>query len=82
MSDEIKGMALGLIGVAIFSLSLPMTRVAVVGGLDTVFVAYGRAVVAASNGQRDIVEAMNRFAVVDLKGEVQVRGWNLTLIDE
>jgi drug/metabolite transporter (DMT)-like permease len=47
MSDEIKGMALGLIGVAIFSLSLPMTRVAVVGGLDAVFVAYGRAVVAA-----------------------------------
>ncbi len=47
MSDEIKGMALGLIGVAIFSLSLPMTRVAVVGGLDVVFVAFGRAVVAA-----------------------------------
>ncbi len=47
MSDEIKGMLLGVIGVAIFSVTLPATRIAVLGGLDTVFVAYGRCVVAA-----------------------------------
>jgi len=47
MSDEIKGMALGLVGVAIFSLTLPVTRIALTGGLDVVTVGIGRAVVAA-----------------------------------
>lgn len=47
MSDEAKGMLLGVIGVAIFSVTLPATRIAVLGGLDTVFVGLGRAVVAA-----------------------------------
>ena len=47
MSDEYKGMILGFIGVAIFSLTLPATRIAVVGGLDTVFVALGRGILAA-----------------------------------
>ena len=48
MSDELKGMLLGVIGVAIFSVTLPATRIAVLGGLDAVFVGLGRAVVAAA----------------------------------
>ena len=40
------GMLLGLVGVAMFSLTLPFTRMAV-AGLDPAFVALGRAVVAA-----------------------------------
>ncbi|WP_234030678.1 DMT family transporter [Undibacterium sp. 14-3-2] len=44
--QEVKGMWLGLAGVAIFSLTLPFTRLAVTE-LDPVFVAMGRAVVAA-----------------------------------
>jgi drug/metabolite transporter (DMT)-like permease len=52
LSDESAGMLLGLIGVAIFSLTLPFTRLAVGGGeggagLSPVFVALGRALVAA-----------------------------------
>ncbi|MEE2699176.1 MAG: DMT family transporter [Pseudomonadota bacterium] len=47
MSNEIKGVILGFVGVAIFSLTLPATRIAVVGGLDPMFVALGRAVLAA-----------------------------------
>ena len=50
MSDELKGMLLGVIGVAIFSITLPATRIAVLGGLDAVFVGLGRAVVAAAVG--------------------------------
>jgi drug/metabolite transporter (DMT)-like permease len=48
MTDETKGMFLGVIGVAIFSVTLPATRIAVTGGLDAVFVGLGRAVVAAA----------------------------------
>ena len=47
MRREFKGIILGFIGVAIFSLTLPATRIAVIGGLDTVFVALGRAILAA-----------------------------------
>jgi drug/metabolite transporter (DMT)-like permease len=54
LGDETTGMLLGLIGVAIFSLTLPFTRLAVGGGeagagfgLSPVFVALGRALVAA-----------------------------------
>jgi len=57
LSDEATGMLLGLIGVAIFSLTLPFTRLAVSGGLGVgdaaaaglspVFVALGRALVAS-----------------------------------
>jgi drug/metabolite transporter (DMT)-like permease len=47
MSEDFKGIILGLVGVAIFSLTLPATRMAVIGGLDTVFVALGRAILAA-----------------------------------
>lgn len=46
MTEESKGMWLGLVGVAIFSLTLPFTRMAV-AELNPVFVAFGRAVVAA-----------------------------------
>ncbi|WP_211441686.1 DMT family transporter [Collimonas humicola] len=46
MTDESKGMWLGLAGVAIFSLTLPFTRMAV-AELNPVLVAFGRAVVAA-----------------------------------
>lgn len=46
MTQESKGMWLGVIGVAIFSLTLPFTRMAVVE-LNPIFVAFGRAVVAA-----------------------------------
>ncbi|WP_152447375.1 DMT family transporter [Janthinobacterium sp. HH01] len=54
LSDETTGMLLGLIAVAIFSLTLPFTRLAVGGGvgasgagLSPTFVALGRALVAA-----------------------------------
>jgi drug/metabolite transporter (DMT)-like permease len=49
LSDETTGMLLGLIGVAIFSLTLPFTRLAVGGstGLSPMFVALGRALAAA-----------------------------------
>jgi drug/metabolite transporter (DMT)-like permease len=51
MSQEMKGWSLGLLGVAIFALTLPMTRLAVgpaeAPQLPPVFVTAGRAVVAA-----------------------------------
>jgi drug/metabolite transporter (DMT)-like permease len=46
VADDTRGMLFGLAGVAIFSLTLPFTRMAV-ADLDPVFVAMGRAVVAA-----------------------------------
>jgi drug/metabolite transporter (DMT)-like permease len=46
LSSEAKGMLFGLAGVAIFSLTLPFTRMAV-AELDPTFVALGRALVAA-----------------------------------
>lgn len=46
LSDETAGMLLGLAGVAIFSLTLPATRLAV-AELPPAFVALGRAVAAA-----------------------------------
>ena len=47
LSDPTRGMLLGLIGVAMFSLTLPFTRMAV-AELDPGFVAFGRALVAAA----------------------------------
>ncbi len=44
--DETRGMLLGLVGVAMFSLTLPFTRMAV-DELDPLFVALGRALGAA-----------------------------------
>ncbi len=46
MSNESKGMWLGLVGVSVFGLTLPITRY-VVAYLDPVFIGLGRAVVAA-----------------------------------
>jgi drug/metabolite transporter (DMT)-like permease len=50
-AEEIRGLWLGLVGVAIFALTLPMTRLAVGTAQDPqmsgVFIALGRAVVAA-----------------------------------
>ncbi len=46
LSDETRGMLLGLAGVAIFSLTLPFTRMAV-AELDPSFVMVGRALAAA-----------------------------------
>jgi drug/metabolite transporter (DMT)-like permease len=46
MKDDTKGLLLGLLGVALFSLTLPATRIAV-ASLDPVTVGLGRAVVAA-----------------------------------
>lgn len=45
MNNETKGMVLGAVGVAMFSLTLPFTRMAV-AELNPVFVALGRAVIA------------------------------------
>ncbi|GAB2864728.1 DMT family transporter [Pseudoduganella ginsengisoli] len=47
LSDETTGMLLGLAGVAIFSMTLPFTRMAV-AGFDPAFVALGRALAAAT----------------------------------
>src|SRR3989337_1478820 len=44
--DELRGLAVALIGVAMFSFSLPATRLAV-ADLDPMFVSFGRAAVAA-----------------------------------
>ena len=44
---ELRGFAYGFLGVLIFSLTLPATRIAV-SGFDPVFVGLGRAIVAAS----------------------------------
>src|SRR5215213_11479138 len=44
--DELRGLALALLGVVFFSFSLPATRLAV-ADLDPMFVAFGRAAVAA-----------------------------------
>ncbi|PCH57779.1 MAG: EamA family transporter, partial [Burkholderiaceae bacterium] len=46
-SPHSGGMLLGFIGVAIFSQTLPFTRMAV-AELDATFVALGRAVIAAA----------------------------------
>ena len=46
LSNDTRGMLLGLAGVAIFSLTLPFTRLAV-RELDPTLVAFGRALVAA-----------------------------------
>lgn len=45
--DETRGMLLGLVGVAMFSLTMPFTRIAV-AELEPVFVALGRAIGSAA----------------------------------
>ena len=46
MKSDTKGMFVGFIGIFIFSLTLPATKVAILD-LDPYFIAYGRAVIAA-----------------------------------
>ena len=45
INNESKGMLIGFIGIAIASLTLPFTRIAVLE-LDPLFVAFGRATLA------------------------------------
>ncbi len=45
--QEFLGFAYGFLGILIFSITLPATKIAITGGLDPVFVGLGRAIVAA-----------------------------------
>ncbi len=45
--QEFLGFAYGFLGILIFSMTLPATKMAIAGGFDPVFVGLGRAVVAA-----------------------------------
>jgi drug/metabolite transporter (DMT)-like permease len=44
---ELMGFVYGFLGILIFSITLPATKMAIAGGLDPVFVGLGRAIVAA-----------------------------------
>ena len=44
---ELTSFGYGFLGILIFSVTLPATRIAISGGLDPVFVGLGRAIVAA-----------------------------------
>jgi drug/metabolite transporter (DMT)-like permease len=61
---ELKGFAYGFLGVLIFSLTLPATRIAV-SGFDPVFVGLGRAIVAA--GLSLILLVVTRQAIPPLR---------------
>lgn len=61
---ETKGMLLGLLGVAAFSLTLPATRAAV-ASLDPLFVGLGRAVVAALLAATYLVAGRHRLPTRD-----------------
>jgi drug/metabolite transporter (DMT)-like permease len=45
--QELLGFAYGFLGILIFSITLPATKMAIAGGFDPVFVGLGRAIVAA-----------------------------------
>lgn len=67
----LAGLALGLIGVAIFGATLPMTRIAL-GGFDALFITCGRALIASAiaglalrlSGRRMPVGRLREFLVV------------------
>lgn len=59
-SAETRGLLLGLVGVAAFSLTLPATRAAV-AALDPVFVGTGRAVIAALLGGAFLAAGRHRL---------------------
>ncbi len=61
---ELKGFAYGFLGVLIFSLTLPATRIAV-SGFDPVFVGLGRSIVAA--GLSLILLAVTRQTIPPLR---------------
>jgi drug/metabolite transporter (DMT)-like permease len=44
---ELMGFVYGFLGIIIFSVTLPATKIALNGGLDPIFVGLGRAIVAA-----------------------------------
>lgn len=71
-SDEARGMLLGLAGVAIFSLTLPFTRLAV-RELDPLFLTLGRALGAAV-----LAAAWLRMRRVPLPGRAAL--WPLTVV--
>ncbi|MBG1231979.1 DMT family transporter [Aestuariivirga litoralis] len=50
MTVESKGMWLGLVGVAIFALTLPLTKLGLQHGFAALFLSFGRTVVAAAVG--------------------------------
>jgi drug/metabolite transporter (DMT)-like permease len=62
---ELMSFGYGFLGVLIFSLTLPATRIAVSGGLDPVFVGLGRAIVAA--GLSLILLAITRQTIPPLR---------------
>lgn len=72
MNDELKGMLLGVVGVTIFSVTLPATRIAVTG-LDPVIVGLGRAVVAAAVAA--LILAVRRQPLPDRR-----HWWRLTVV--
>ncbi len=47
LQKELASFGYGFLGILIFSVTLPATRIAISGGLDPVFVGLGRAIVAA-----------------------------------
>ncbi len=62
---ELMSFGYGFLGILIFSLTLPATRIAVAGGLDPVFVGLGRAIVAA--GLSLILLAITRQTIPPLR---------------
>ena len=64
MNNELKGYLLGFVGVVIFGLTLPATRIAVTS-LDPVFVGLGRAVLAAAIGAACLLITRQRWPVRD-----------------
>ncbi len=71
-SPETRGLLLGLLGVAAFSLTLPATRAAV-AALDPVFVGTGRAVIAAALGAAFLAAGRHRLPTrAELKSLVVV----------
>lgn len=60
LSAATEGLLLGLVGVTAFSLTLPMTRLAV-AELNPLFIACGRALIAAALASLALVAARQRF---------------------
>jgi hypothetical protein len=63
--QDLSSFGYGFLGVLIFSLTLPATRIAVAGGLDPVCVGLGRAIVAA--GLSLILLVITRQTIPPLK---------------
>lgn len=75
MSNETKGMWLGFIGVAIFALTLPLTRLALQHGFAALFLSFGRTVIAAAvAGPMLLLSGQQRPSLSDTKQLVFVMG--------